>query len=249
MGPCGSCPFPGQRVADRRYRCIKGRWHLPSGSARSGQAVGAREWPFQVRREVTSRARRCCTCVLYGSRVRTWPSFRQARKETGARSESRSSSRVRSPRTLPVSGCPAVTDGLDCDLVRLQDRSAGRMAPVCRRVTRPDRDGAYPARPVAVVAARAAVPPVGAAAPEGREAWPRPGRRVSARARSPARGLPRQWRSACAYPHLPSTPGRSARARRASRALETVEKVVTGPKQHRHVWLRLMCDTVAPLDL
>jgi hypothetical protein len=52
---------------------------------------------------------------------RSWPSFRLARDRTEGRSRSRSSSRVRVPRNLTVTGCPAVTDGLEGDLSRLQE--------------------------------------------------------------------------------------------------------------------------------
>ncbi len=37
---------------------------------------------------------------------------------------------VRSPGTFSVRGCPTVTDGLDGDLARLQDRGTGGMAPI-----------------------------------------------------------------------------------------------------------------------
>ena len=112
------------------------------------------------------------------------------------------------------------------------------MAPVCRRVARPDRDGAYPARPVAAVAARAAAPPVGAAAPEGREAaapWSPRFRAESELARGVYGGRGGQ-------PMLTRIcPGHRmiTRARRASRALETVKKVLTAP-------LGMYC--AAPLD-
>ena len=61
-----------------------------------------------------------------------------------------------------------------------------------------DRVGAYPVRPVTAVAARAAVPPVGAAAPKGREAAAPWSPRFRAESEQP-RGL---WRPAGGQPML-----------------------------------------------
>jgi len=52
--------------------------------------------------------------------VRSWPSFRLAPDRTEPRSQSRSSSRVRRLVPSTVTGWPAITDGLDGELARLQ---------------------------------------------------------------------------------------------------------------------------------
>jgi len=61
---------------------------------------------------------------------RSWPSFRLVPPDSLSRARSRPSSRVRVPRSSTVRGCPAVTDGLDGELARLQDQGTGGMAPL-----------------------------------------------------------------------------------------------------------------------
>jgi hypothetical protein len=49
--------------------------------------------------------------------------------ESLPRARSSPGSRVHVPGTFTVRGCPTVTDGLDGELARLQDRGTGGMAP------------------------------------------------------------------------------------------------------------------------
>ena len=60
--------------------------------------------------------------------ARSWPSFRLVPPESLSRARSSLSSRVHVPGSSTVRGCPAVTDGLDGELARLQDRGTGGMA-------------------------------------------------------------------------------------------------------------------------
>ena len=86
-----------------------------------------------------------CRPGLAGT-VATGGSYRRGRRSvlaippTGApdslsRAPSSPSSRVHVPGTFTVRGCPGVTDGLDGELARLQDRGYRGMAPSCK-VTR-----------------------------------------------------------------------------------------------------------------
>ena len=94
-----------------------------------------------------------------GGRVRSWPSFRLAPDRTEGRSRSRSFSRVRAPGLLTVTGWPAVTDGLDGDLARLQEWPRREDGPVRVRVAglrrSADAVGALESAPAAAAVATA----------------------------------------------------------------------------------------------
>ena len=129
------------------------------------------------------------------------------------------------PGSCTVRGCPAVTDGLDGELARLQDQGTGGMAPLAkprastgpaaprpfRRLPRVRRE---PDAAVARQGLRAAGPATGSVS--GPAGCPASYRQSMRRIRDSALGA----RRFC------MVGGQSAR--RALRALETVEKVLTG---------------------
>jgi hypothetical protein len=67
--------------------------------------------------------------------ARSWPSLRPVPPDFLPRARSSPSSRVHVPGTFTIRGCPPVTDGLDGELARLQDRGTGGMA-LLQRCTR-----------------------------------------------------------------------------------------------------------------
>jgi hypothetical protein len=156
--------------------------------------------------------------------ARSWPSLQLVPSESLPRGRSSPASCVHLPGSSTVCGWPAVTDGLDGELARLQDQGTGGMAPLATPRQR-WTCGAVPVLAVTSGPTRA-----------GRRRGPagpksgRPGDRERARVRRVPSQLrivvaPRSGQCSHAWRFCMSG-GQSMR--RAPRALEDVLKVLTG---------------------